>query len=424
MKRIIIFTLISSLLLVSCSNSVKTEDTGTISSESSTPVTATTQSSIDETQNTSAVSNSNETGVTTTESIPGKEVDVNAFKSASDPALLDYVEEDIYAALEDKLASDDCDVINVKAIYVSKEYIEELEYNTKKNIYFGYTASEIEKQFENHPYIFTLGDDGTTEVRLIEAKDDNYDEIVKNVAIGSGIILICVTVAVATYGAASGASAAGTVCAINTFFVAAAKGAASCALIGGAVSGVTAGVIKGYQTGDYQDALSAGALAASQGYMFGAITGAISGGVGSLAKMPKWVKTGGHPDPRQSEIDIAKSLGAKEQVSYLAREEVPWGTPGATRPDGMILNADGTQTAIEVKNYELANKANVENLRRELERQVKQRLVDLPEGTKQAIYLDARGRGYSVQLMEEVKVYLQTSLNKIYQDIPIIYFGG
>ena len=196
-------------------------------------------------------------------------------------------------------------------------------------------------------------------------------------------------------------------------------------MIGATVSFATSSAIKYYQTGDYQEAIDEGIYRASSSYMWGSLFGSVSGGLGSLSKMPKWMKTrGGHPTWRESEMDVAKNLGAKEQVSYLGGKEVPWGTAGATRPDGIIVNADKTITAIEVKNYNLADSSNLAMLRRELERQVKQRLTDLPKGSKQVIYLDARGRGYSSMYMNQVKAYLSQTLNEIYPDLPIYFFGG
>ena len=61
------------------------------------------------------------------------------FSGLSDPALLRYVEDCVYATLVEKLDSDSFFVENVSAIYISKEYLDELAYNSQANIYFGYT---------------------------------------------------------------------------------------------------------------------------------------------------------------------------------------------------------------------------------------------------------------------------------------------
>lgn len=50
------------------------------------------------------------------------------------------------------------------------------------------------------------------------------------------------------------------------------------ALSGGVLGGVSAGVVTGIQTGDMDAAIKSAALAGSEGFKWGAITGAISGG--------------------------------------------------------------------------------------------------------------------------------------------------
>lgn len=48
----------------------------------------------------------------------------------NDPELLRYIEDNMYAELVAELDSDEYFVQNVSASYLSKEYIEELEYNS------------------------------------------------------------------------------------------------------------------------------------------------------------------------------------------------------------------------------------------------------------------------------------------------------
>ncbi len=363
---------------------------------------------------------------TITVELSNKVVDPDNFDSISDPAALDYLDDCVYATLEEELASDDLQVVNVNAIYISQEYIDELEYNSQSNIYFGYTLDEIEAQLGDEPYIFTVGEDGSTVVQIAEAYDNSYNEIIRNVAVGTGVILVCVTVAVVSGGAIAiaGPGATAGMYLVNTIFVFAAEKSIEGALLGGAICGLSSGIITGCQTGDFQEALDAGLYAASEGYMWGAIFGAAEGGIEGFVSAPAWMKTsGGHPTWLDSEADIAKSLGAQEQVSFLGGEEVPFGTTGATRPDGVIYNADGTITAIEVKNYDLEN--NLYNLSTELQRQIGQRVVDLPAGSTQEIYLDIRGRGYTMEFLEgTVKPYLTEALSGVYPDIPIVFYGA
>lgn len=193
------------------------------------------------------------------------------FSSLNDPNLMRYVEDTVYSDLVNQLNSDDYFVENVEAIYISKEYLDELAYNSQENIYFGYKLSELDEAFQGQKYIFTLGDNGQTDVQPFEEYDDTFDKVIRNVAIGTGVILLCVTVSVVTGGL--GAPAA------SMIFAASAKSATVFALSSGVISGVSAGVVEGVQTHDFDKAVKAAALKGSEGFMWGAISGAVIGGV-------------------------------------------------------------------------------------------------------------------------------------------------
>lgn len=202
-----------------------------------------------------------------------------SFSGLDDINLLSYVENSVYENIIDELDSDDYFVEDVEAIYLSQEYLMESAYNSQSNIFFGYILEELEKQFQGKRYVFTLGEDGqTTVVELEEVYDDTYGQIIKNVAVGSGVILVCVTVSVTT---------ASAVPAISMIFAASATTGTAFALQSGTIGFVAASLAKGYQTHDFDEAIKAGTLAASEGFKWGAISGAIAGGVeegGFLAK--------------------------------------------------------------------------------------------------------------------------------------------
>lgn len=210
--------------------------------------------------------------------LPAGSVPEAGFSGMNDPNLLRYTEDTIYENLVATLDSDEYFVENVSAVYISQEYIDELAYNSQANIYFGYTLQELAEQFQGKKYIFTLGDDGSTIVTEFEEYDDTYDRALKNVAIGTGVILVCVTVSLVSAGA-------GTPSAISIIFSAAAKGGIKMALSGGALGGVSAGIVTGVQTGDWEEALKAAALAGSKEFKWGAIAGAINSGVGKAISL-------------------------------------------------------------------------------------------------------------------------------------------
>ena len=199
-------------------------------------------------------------------------VDHPEFRSLDDPVLRTYIEGTLYESLVSELDSDEYFVENVSVIYISQDYLDELEYNSRANVFFGYTLSELEAQFEGNRYVFTLGENNETVVEPWEDYVDPMGEVIRNVAIGTGVILVCVTVSVVTAG--TGATAC------SMIFAFAAKGSAIGALSGGAYGAVSAGMVELVQTGNVNDAFDAALIGGSEGFKWGAITGAVSGGAG------------------------------------------------------------------------------------------------------------------------------------------------
>ena len=195
----------------------------------------------------------------------------NHFSRLNDPALLPYMEDMIYAHLVQELDSEQYFIEKVDAVYISKEYLDEVAYNSQANIYFGYKLSDLDKQFQGKKYVFTLGDNGQTVVTEMDVLgEDIYTKVIRNVAIGSGVILVCVTVSALTGGVAP---------AVSLIFAASAKTGATVALSSGVFSGVMAGAVTGFKTHNINQALEAAAFAGSEGFKWGAIGGALSGGI-------------------------------------------------------------------------------------------------------------------------------------------------
>lgn len=194
-----------------------------------------------------------------------------SFDEMDDPALLNYVENNVYTKLVESLNSEGYFVENVEATYISQEYIDELSYNSQTNIYFGYTLDELNQQFQGDRYVFALDENGETTVKKMETVyDDSTERMIKNVAIGGGVILLCVTVSVASGGLGAPA--------VSMIFAAAAETGTTFALSSAALGGVAATITTGYQTHDPEKAFKEGLLAASEGFKWGAISGALIGG--------------------------------------------------------------------------------------------------------------------------------------------------
>ena len=189
----------------------------------------------------------------------------------SDPKLLSYIQADFYQSLVSALDSEEYFVENVEVKYYSQEYIDELEFNSRSNIFFGYTLAELDKQFKGQKYYFTVGENNKTIVRQLERIDHSYYRTVKNLTVGTGVILICVTVSMVSDGIGLPA--------VSMIFSMAAETGSLAAFAGGSLGGLSAGIITGIQTGNMNEALQAAILTGSEGFKWGAISGAISGGI-------------------------------------------------------------------------------------------------------------------------------------------------
>ena len=193
------------------------------------------------------------------------------FTSLNDPNLLQYVEDSVYTNVVEGLDSEKYFVENVETVYISKEYLDELSYNSQENVYFGYTLSDITSQWGEEKYIFTVGDDGKTTIEAFKEYDDTYDKVIRNIAIGTGVILVCVTVSVVTGG--TGAAPA-----VSMIFAASAKTGTIMALYSGTLGGAATAITCGIEGKSLDDTIKESALSASEGFMWGAIGGTVTGG--------------------------------------------------------------------------------------------------------------------------------------------------
>ena len=120
----------------------------------------------------------------------------------------------------------------------------------------------------------------------------------------------------------------------------------------------------------------------------------------------------------RAEARALKKYGGKEQVAFLNGKEVPFDTKYSTRPD-ILRDYKGHKEAIEVKNYNLNLESSRYRLVRELNRQITNRVDNLPKGYKQRIVLDVQGRNYDKRLLKGVVKEIKESLNDVYKNIPV-----
>lgn len=372
---------------------------------------------------------------------------VREFTSLSDPSLLQCVEDSIYAGLVDQFDSEDYLIENVKAIYISQEYLDELAFNSKSNIFFGYTLEELDAQFQGKRYVFTLGDNCETVVEELASYDNTYERIIKNIAVGTGVILVCATVTVVTAGAG--------LTTISGFFAVSTIGATVEALEGAGFGSIFAGIIEGIRTGDFDSALKAGAVAASEGFKWGAISGTITSHIPTPKILPGGITIADDlakvsddaanifddflrnadeiaegtveiaddlPAWRKAELRALNEKGGYDQLTFQNRKLVSHGTPGGTRPDVIRLINDHVE-AVEVKYYDLSNESCLKVMCKELFREVTDRIKHLPEDSTQRIILDVTDRGFTTELVDFAKTRIWDSLKDVYPSIPIDVVG-
>lgn len=189
-----------------------------------------------------------------------------SYNSFTDPVFLDYVNDRVYAGFAEMFDGEDIIIESVQSVYISQEYLDEVAYNSKANVFFGYHLEELEERFQDTRYVFTLEADGTTGVELFENYDDSYEQALKNVAIGAGVILVCVSAVVLTDGA-TGFEAINMICAVG------AKTGAEMGLGAGVIGALTESLITAKETGDWDQALRAGALKGSKQFKLWGIIG-------------------------------------------------------------------------------------------------------------------------------------------------------
>lgn len=188
---------------------------------------------------------------------------------AATEQISEEIKADLAEELGDALDTEDY-TIEVETYYVSKEYLEEIAFLYRQTNWFGYYLTDVDVAMEGQKWVFTTID-GETTVKVFEPYDDTYDIALRNVAIGAGVIVVCVTVSVATGGIAP---------AVSAIFAVSAKTAAIYGVSSGAISGVISGVATAYKTdGDMDAALAAAAQVGSSSFMWGAISGAALGGI-------------------------------------------------------------------------------------------------------------------------------------------------
>ncbi len=195
-----------------------------------------------------------------------EDMDMLEYAMLDEPTQQELIEDELYnqlyASVNGKYQ------IDVQTFYESKEALEEELYNSRESEYFGYLLSAVDAEFNGTPYVFTMDEKGNTVVREFEPYDDIWEKTLTNIAIGTGVILVCVTVSSLTVAAAP---------AVHLVFAVAADYAVKYGVKGALIAGVSSAINRYATTGDVKESLKGAAFDASEGYKWGAVAGSITG---------------------------------------------------------------------------------------------------------------------------------------------------
>lgn len=126
-------------------------------------------------------------------------------RKISDAGFVENLQDSVYNLIVDDLDesgnTQQIEVKEVKAVYLSKEYIEQYSFNSKETKFFGSTLGELEAKFGDQKYVFDIDENGKTVCHAVDDFDDTFDQVTKVALVGTGVILISVTIVCVTGGA-------------------------------------------------------------------------------------------------------------------------------------------------------------------------------------------------------------------------------
>ena len=188
-------------------------------------------------------------------SCSSKQTEANNEVALNNKEFLDSLSDEMCSEIANTLDSGVYRVDSVEAVYISKEYIEELDYNSQSNVFFGYTLEELDEMFEGEKYVFSLGEDGNTVVKEFEDQTSSISKSIKNIATGTGAVLICVAVTIIAI--KTGPAVARAFLKISPKLMDVAKTDISKDVLMNGLSVIGAGIVEGLQTKDFGKALDA-----------------------------------------------------------------------------------------------------------------------------------------------------------------------
>lgn len=146
-------------------------------------------------------------GNTTTESTTtqGASQTAENTQKISDAGFVQNLQDGVYnmivSDLNESGSTKQIEVQEVKAVYLSKEYIEQYSFNSKETKFFGSTLAELEAKFGDQKYVFDIDENGHTVCHAVNDYDNTFEKVSEVALLGTGVILISVTLACAAGGA-------------------------------------------------------------------------------------------------------------------------------------------------------------------------------------------------------------------------------
>ena len=131
--------------------------------------------------------------------------------------------------------------------------------------------------------MFTVDESGKTIAVPFEAYDDTYDVALKNIATGTGVILVTLVISSVTVEAAP---------VVGMTLAVAAKGAAVGGISSAAIGATVSGLVTGIETHNVDAALKSAFANGSKDFKWGAIGGALIGGAGELVGLKQATAAG------------------------------------------------------------------------------------------------------------------------------------
>ncbi|MBO1582592.1 hypothetical protein [Bacillus sp. XF8] len=115
------------------------------------------------------------------------------------------------------------------------------------------------------------------------------------------------------------------------------------------------------------------------------------------------------PSWRKTETEFGEMHPVyNDQVAFKDGQEVSKNTKGSTRPD---FHVEGH--SVELKNYDLSTKSKRTNLVNVIVKQVNDRDIHLPKGTKQTVIIDTRGQTIPDEHLREIVAGISKKANTL-----------